>query len=140
VIGMHTVGHASDHDPWEMLSAGVSSHAVDAATAEGTGPWLTDAAPPCDRSCGTAVPGTAFRASGSDPAPGGANLVIVCLAVLFGVGVLAMLASAFAGRRRIVPRAAAACTAGSPGAIRALVPGLVPGFALHLVDVAVLRT
>jgi hypothetical protein len=136
VIGMHTVGHASDHTSWQALSARADGHAAATAAAEGAVPRLTDAADPCHGGCGTVEPVAAYLRSGLDPAHGGAGLVVVCLAVLFGLGVLAMIASAVGGRGRAVPRTAAPGTGRSQRAVR----GLVPGFALRVVDVAVLRT
>jgi hypothetical protein len=134
VIGMHTVGHASDHTSWEALSAGADSHAAATALTEGATPSLADAADPCHGGCGTAGPVAAYIRSGLDPAHGTGWLVI-CLAVLVGLGVLAMIAGALAGRVRAVPRTTAG-TARSPRVGREL----VPGFALRLVEVAVLRT
>jgi hypothetical protein len=136
VIGMHTVGHASDHTSWEALSARADGHAAATAAAEGAVPRLTDAADPCHGGCGTAGPVAAYLRSGLNPAHGGTGWFVICLAVLFGLGVLAMIASALAGRVLAVPRAASAGTARSPQAEREL----VSGFALRLVDVAVLRT
>jgi hypothetical protein len=127
VIGMHTVGHATDHGP----SSEPFDHVAGAAS------WLTDAAHPCDGDCGGITPVAAVRpGSESDPAPDGAGLLIVCLAVLGGLGALALLASALARRHRALARAAGACPARPAGAA----PLLVHRFSIRLVDVAVLRT
>jgi hypothetical protein len=136
VIGMHTVGHASDHTSWEALSAGTDDHAAVTAVADVAAPWLADAADPCHGGCGAVGPVAAYLRSGSDPAHGGDGWFVICLAVLLGMGVLAMIASALTGRVRAVPRAA------FRGTLRTRRPGteLVPGFALRLVDVAVSRT
>jgi hypothetical protein len=133
VMGMHTVGHSSDHSSWDALS----SHAAGAAMADAAS-WLTDAPAPCDGDCGAAVAVTvAVRPGpGSDPVPGGTGLVIVCLAVLGGLGALAMLASALAGRHIAAPRTASHCRQRPTRAG----PERMAGYALRLVDVAVLRT
>lgn len=148
VFGMHTVGHASDHHSWEALSEGTSGHAAGAAEAvmaervvaeaampEAAGPWLAGGADPCDGTCGTAGPVVAYRGAGSDPDGSGGGLVIMCLAVLFGLGVLAMLAGAWARRHRTAHSAASAHRSRSPRAG----PGFAPALALRLVDAAVLR-
>jgi hypothetical protein len=104
--------------------------------AEADGPWLTGGVDPCDGHCGAAAaPVMAYRGTGSDPAPGTADVVIVCLAVLLGLGVLAMIAGAVAGRHRTDPGVASASWA------RRRRTGTVPPrLALRLVAVAVLRT
>ena len=71
VIGMHTVGHASDHTSWEALSAGADGHAAATAVAEGATTSLADAANPCHGGCGAAGPVAAYLRSGLDPAHGG---------------------------------------------------------------------
>ena len=135
VIGMHTVGHSTDHHAWDALSDAGSGHAVTGVVADGDGPWLTDGAHPCGGTCAVAAPAMAFRGTGSDPAQGDVGVVVMCLAVLLGLGVLAMIAGALAGRHRPGPGAASASWA----RVRRAGP-VPPGFALRLVDVAVLRT
>ncbi|WP_203930630.1 hypothetical protein [Virgisporangium ochraceum] len=132
VIGMHTVGHASDH------TSGPSGHRADAAvTPEGDVPRLTDAGHPCDGTCGGGtVPVGAVRSGPDpDPAPVGAGLLVVCLAVLGGLGVLALLAGARAARR---PGARPARVDPAHPTRAASAP--VPRFPMRLLDVAVLRT
>jgi hypothetical protein len=137
VIGMHTVGHANDHSSWDGSSSETINHAAGAAMTpmDGAASWLTDAADPCDGNCGGITPVAVRLSSGSDPAPGGSGLLIVCLAVLGGLGALALLASALARRHRVLARAGSAYPAHSAGAA----PALVHRFSLRLVDVAVLR-
>ena len=137
VIGMHTVGHANDHSSWDGPSSEPSNHAAGAAMAsmEGAASWLTDAVDPCDGNCGGITPVAVRLGSGSDPAPGGSGLLIVCLAVLGGLGVLALLARALARRHRTLAGAASAYPARSARTA----PALVHRFSLRLVDVAVLR-
>jgi hypothetical protein len=132
VVGMHTVGHASDH------TSGPSGHRADAAVAsEGDGPRLKDAGHPCDGTCGGGtVPVAAVRPGPyPDPAPVGAGLLVVCLAVLGGLGVLALLAGARAARRQ----RARPGRVGPARPARAA-PAPVPRFPMRLLDVAVLRT
>lgn len=138
VIGMHTVGHANDHSSWNGPSAEVSSHAAGAAMApmEGAGSWLTDAVDPCDGNCGGITPVAAIRpGSESDPTPDGTGLLIVCLAVLGGLGAWALLANVLARRH------GALAGAGSVYPARSIrdAPALIHRLALRLVDVAVLR-
>jgi hypothetical protein len=136
VIGMHTVGHANDHSSWEGPSSDTVTHAAGAAAADGVVSWLAAAVDPCDGHCGGATPVTAVRpGSDSDPLPGSTGLLIVCLAVLGGLGALALLASALARRHRASPGA----VRGNPSRSAGTAPPVVHRFSIHLVEVAVLR-
>lgn len=142
VIGMHTVGHSGDHGSWQTSPNGTSGHAAGTAMpqaamagAADAVTWLTDAADLCDGDCGIAASVVVRLGSGSDPVHGGAGLVVMCLAVLAGLGVLALLASSLARRHRSVAGTAATRSTRSPRAGPA--PALM--FASRLVDVAVLR-
>jgi hypothetical protein len=134
VIGMHTVGHSTDHHGWDALSEGASSHAVSGVMGK-DGPSLTGGADSCDGNCGIATAPVMANRSGSDPARDSAGVVVMCLAVLFGLSVLALIAGAVASLHRPVPGAASASWA----RFRRAGP-VLSGFALRLVDVAVLRT
>jgi hypothetical protein len=138
VIGMHTVGHANDHSSWDGPSSETVNHAAGPAMAptDGVASWLTDATDPCDGNCGGITAVAAVRpGSDTDPAPDGTGLLIVCLAVLGGLGALALLAGALARRHRALAREPSACPARPARAA----PTLVHRFPIRLVEVAVLR-
>jgi hypothetical protein len=138
VIGMHTVGHANDHSSWDGPSSNTATHAAGAAMAasDGVVSWLTDAVDPCDGHCGGAAPVAAVRpGSDSDPVPGSTGLLIVCLAVLGGLGALALLASTLARRYRTPAGAVRVNSTGFAGTA----PTVFHRFSIHLVEVAVLR-
>jgi hypothetical protein len=134
VIGMHTIGHSSDHHLWVAPSAQGTSDVAGIAMADDVTSPQTARAGMCDGDCGSHGSLTIWPASDSHPVPGGAGLMTVCLAVLFGAGLLVLLSHALA-RAGPVPRGAL------PGATRLLWTGLAlaPRFPLRLVDVAVLR-
>jgi hypothetical protein len=137
VVGMHTVGHSGDHGSWHGPSPEPAGHgAAAAAPPGGATSWLADAADPCDGHCDGGLAPVPAVPPGPDPGPDGTGLLIVCLAVLGGLGALALLAGALTRRRRAVARA--------PGARRArpvrVAPTLVHPFSIRLVEVAVLRT
>jgi hypothetical protein len=129
VIGMHTIGHSGDHGSWET-----SGHEAGAAM-PGTAAWLADAMDLCDGDCAPATPVAARPGPGSDPVPGGTGFVVMCLAVLAGLGVVALLASFLARTHRSVVGTTGPPPTRSPRA------GPAPAFmfAARLVDVAVLR-
>jgi hypothetical protein len=127
VIGMHTIGHSAEHHSWEAM-AGTGGVAM----ADDPAPRPAAVVDACDGDCGShrfAV----WPDSGPHRMPGGTGLMIVCLAVLLGVGVLALLSHAMARRAGPVPRGA------PPGTTRFPRTGLTLPFPLRLVDVAVLR-
>jgi hypothetical protein len=130
VIGMHTVGHSTDHHSWEALATGTSNGIGDVSDVA-----MAAAADTCDGDCGSHGSLAIWPDSGSHRVPGGTGLMIVCLAVLFGVGVLALLSRALARWAGPVPRGA------PPGSTPFPQTGLASGrpFPLRLVDVAVLR-
>lgn len=139
VIGMHTVGHADAHDGWAMLSSagGTTGHMTPAAYTSqvADAPGRGD---PCDQDqCLGAGRAPMSDDPGPARSPGGTGVVVICLAVFFGTGLLALLAAALSRRRhsaalprgwraRYVPRRA---RRSSP-----------PWLTLRLVEVAVLRT
>jgi hypothetical protein len=126
VIGMHTIGHSPDHH-WEALATAAGSSTGD----------VTDfaMAGTCDGDCGSHGSLAVWADPGSHRMPGGTGLMIVCLAVLVGAGVLALLSHALA--RSAGPGARGA----PPGTTQLPHTGLAlgPPFPLRLVDVAVLR-
>jgi len=134
VVSMHTIGHASGHDGRTSLAM-VASGAGEMPAADQPD-RATDAGDPCDAHlCAAAVPVPATH----DRSPGGnhrdAGLVIICLAVLAGLGVLALLAAGIT-RRRAGPLPAGRPARGGRNTDLAL----MPSFTLRLVGVAVLRT
>jgi hypothetical protein len=133
IIGMHTVGHSTDHHSWAASSANGASDVTGAGMVDSVAQQLTAMTETCDGDCGAHGPLTVWP--GSDPVPGGAGLMIVCLAVLCGVGLWALVSHALARRAGPVPRG------GPPGttSLRQTGLGLVSRFPLRLVDVAVLR-
>lgn len=135
VIGLHTIGHSTDHHSWVAPSASGESDVTGVVMVDSMTRQLTAMADACDGDCGSHGSFTIWPASDSHPVPGGAGLMSVCLAVLFVAGLLALLSHALA-RAGPVPRGAL------PGAARLLRTGLAlaPRFPLRLVDVAVLRT
>lgn len=135
VIGMHTVGHTYDHSAWVGPASDTVTHAA-ATVADGMVSGVTDAVDPCGGHCGGATPVDAVRpGSDSDPVPVGTGLLIVCLAVLGGLGALALLASIFTRRYRTSVRAVRGHSSHSTGAA----PPVVHRLSIHLVEVAVLR-
>jgi hypothetical protein len=125
VVGMHTIGHSTDHHSIATAAAG------GAAMMDGPGPSAAMAGT-CHGDCGAHGPLTVWPGLRPDPVPGGAASMIVCLAVLFGVGLVALLSRALGRRAGPVPRGAPPATTGP---LRA-----GSTFPLRLVDVAVLRT
>jgi hypothetical protein len=132
VIGMHTIGHSSDHHLWVAPPANGASDVTGAAMLDHAAPLQTARAGTCHGDCGSPGSLTTWLASDSHQAPGGAGLMTVCLAVLFAAGMLALLSHALA-RAGPVPRGERS------GAARLLRTGPAPRFPLRLVDVAVLR-
>jgi hypothetical protein len=134
VIGMHTVGHSTDHHSWAAPSANGASDVTGVAMVDNPGPQQIAMADTCGGDCGSHRSLTVWPDSGNHPIPGGAGLMIVCLAVLFGAGLLTLLSHALA-RAGPVPRGALPDTTRLPRTGFAL----VSRFPLRLVDVAVLR-
>jgi hypothetical protein len=135
VIGLHTIGHSADHHSWVAPSANGVSDVTGMVMVDRVRPPQTAMADTCGGDCGAHGSLSIWSASDSRPGPGGAELMTVCLAVLLGVGLLALLSRALA-RAGPVPRGA------RPGATRLQRTGLALAsrFPLRLVDVAVLRT
>jgi hypothetical protein len=136
VIGMHTIGHSTDHHLWVAPPAdGTSDVAGDAATAGRVMQPPFAGANPCDGDCGSHGALTMWTVPGSHQVPDVAGLMTVCLAVLVGTGLLALLSHVLA-RTGPVPRGSPPGTA----QLRQTWFTLAPRFPLRLVDVAVLRT
>jgi hypothetical protein len=140
VLSMHTIGHSSEHEGWVPASAvGPGPAAAGAAAPDLAGPAPL-AQPPADGSdgCdGVACTGSPARAGDDGGYPlGGNRFAVICLAVVVGVAIAALLAAGLARDRR------ARAPAGSPGpaGTRQSGQGRTPGFPLRVVEIAVLRT
>jgi hypothetical protein len=140
VLGMHTVGHASGHDRWVPFSVAVngSHHAssgdVDVAADQQRG----DTAHRCPPwSCAAAMPDLVVPGPGSGENNHDVGIVVMCLAVLGGIGLLALFAAVLVWRRYRVPPPRRLPGAG--GVVWAR-PDRVSTLTLRLVTVAVLRT
>ena len=137
VFNMHSLGHAGPHDP--LVIGGAAAAAADR---DGTGPAgvaeRTVPAPEGDTCPAGACAAAMDAGAASEPGRGGHGrtvaVLIVCLAVLAGVGVLALLAlrRRSVRARRLRPPWLAHLARGGPSRR--------PDFPLLLVRVAVLRT
>jgi hypothetical protein len=141
VLGMHTVGHASGHDGWvaPSLTTSLSDHMAPTGGAKlSADQQPVDSGHGCPAgSCAAAAPGRATSDPGSGQDHRSVGIVVMCLAVLFGVGLLALPAGLLLRRRRRRRPVGRLPDAGVVARVR---PDPVSSSALRLVRVAVLRT
>ena len=138
VFNMHSLGHAGPHDPFVVGGVAAAGEAHSSNVMDGVAEYGLQApnggtcpSDPCTVQVGDAVPASD---QGRDGHGRTLTVLIVCLAVLAGVGVLALLALR---RQRSRPRTL------RPPRFARIAPlgfGSLPNFPLQLVSVAVLRT